>query len=150
MRLCHLLPGAGLLILLSCQKPEASQDRATGHLTFRVGCAEGIPNAHPEAFLGQTWWFGPEEHFELQYAGPSVGINNAPAITFEIEEAQKPAFEAMTTRCINLPLAIYVDGQFICAPTVYNTLPGGGIIDVGQSDFSPEERDRLLKILRGS
>lgn len=126
------------------------QDRATGHLTFRVECEAGTPDAISEDFNGKTWWFGPKQNFELQYAGLSLDANGRPAITFEIEEEQKPAFEAMTTRCINRALATYVGDQLICAPTVNGTLPGQGILLGDQSGFSVEEGNRLLKILRGS
>jgi hypothetical protein len=129
---------------MSCHQPPVVSVVPAGELTFRVECPAGTPGAVTETAYGMTISFGPPQVFLLEYAGPSMDASGGSAIAFEIVEDQKARFTAMSESCLDLALAIYIDGTFISAPTVQDSLPGAGIISGGLPRWTTEECNAWL------
>jgi hypothetical protein len=145
----RLTPALAVLLAAACAEPAAKPAPGVMELSFRVVCE---PGETPDAVLpadGLETPFGPEQRFHLQYVGASIDQRGLPAISFEIVESEKERFGDMTEAAVDRPLAIFLMGRFLSAPTVVSRLPGEGIVTGGPLDWTVEERDRLLRELRG-
>jgi len=69
--------------------------------------------------------------------------NGRPYVSIEFDEEGGKLFEEITSRNINKPLAIFVGGDMISAPTVNEAISGGSAQTTGQ--FSVEEATDLAR-----
>jgi preprotein translocase subunit SecD len=146
-----ILIGSVLILTLGCQIPASTAKSAVGSLTCREQCEEGTRDAVSETFNGRTLWFGSPQAYRLQYVAPSLDAAGQPAIAFEVEEAGKAEFTAMTERCVHRTLAFYIDGEFVFAPILHSALPGKGVIIKGSpGGWTEVERDAWLVRIKGS
>lgn len=73
--------------------------------------------------------------------GQGVGISE-PQVSLEFNEEGKKLFEEITTRNIGRPVAIFLDGSPISAPTVQGVISDGAAVITGR--FSVQEARQLV------
>ena len=83
------------------------------------------------------------EHFV--HADVQFDQNNTPYVSIEFDEEGGKLFEEITSRNVGGPLAIFVGGEMISAPTVNEAISGGKAQITGQ--FSVEEATNLARDL---
>ncbi len=98
-----------------------------------------------EADPDGSWDFSGED---LAYVGPGNDQYGNLAVRFEFKSHRATAFTAFTEEHTKRNMAIILEGELYNAPTINETLPGGGIITGGLDGFTREEMDELVTVLR--
>lgn len=82
---------------------------------------------------------------ELQFGAGAGATVNQPIIVLNFNEEGAALFEKLTSENIGKPLAIFLDGEVISAPTIQETISGGVATITGQ--FTPTEARDLVRNL---
>lgn len=82
---------------------------------------------------------------ELQFGAGAGATVNQPVIVLNFNEEGAALFEKITSENVGKPLAIFLDGEVISAPTIQETISGGVATITGQ--FTPTEARDLVRNL---
>lgn len=82
---------------------------------------------------------------ELQFGAGAGATVNQPIIVLNFNEEGAALFEKLTTENVGTPLAIFLDGEVISAPTIQEPISGGVATITGQ--FTPTEARDLVRNL---
>jgi preprotein translocase subunit SecD len=86
---------------------------------------------------------------DFQKASVSFDQTNQPQIDIVFNEAGAKKFETITSKNIGKPLAIFLDGKLISAPTVNATIAGGRGVITGKFDIK-EAKNIVIQLNAGA
>ena len=121
-----------------CSAPKATVEFRLGETNPGPGLTEmTVPGSKQPVFLSAT-----PVMTNADIASASVVTNsNKPAVGFTLTEAGAKKFADITSKNLNKPLGMVVDGKLISAPIIRAEIAGGSGVITG--DFSVEEAKRI-------
>jgi hypothetical protein len=142
----RLLLPALLALAGGCSSPKPRNLEPIGELEVRF--VEPLAAPGPETLVldyrGVRIELGPAHRFGLAEVGLATDATGGPALLFELREADKPAFRALTATHKGRSMGMVVDGQLVTLAVVQDELPGRGLIE---GDFDLADIEAMLLAL---
>ena len=137
-----------LMFAVGCTTQSPEQ---THQLEFRPASHEPSPGsvAYQDPYEPRTVYVSPSPiltHKDIRSASETTESytgRDRPAIRLEIKEAAGDRFSEYTRNHISTPIAIFLDGELLVAPTIQSGMRTHVVITAGPEGLTPEQSRKI-------